>query len=71
MNGMFNFALLAGAGPWFGFPLKPEDASTTAASVDHLYYFLTALTLFFTILIFSTIFYFMVRYRRRSPGRAS
>ena len=55
------------ADPWLGFPLKPIDASTTASSVDHLYYFLTALTLFFTFSIFTTIFYFMVKYRRRSP----
>lgn len=35
--------------------------------MDHLYYFLTAVDLFFTALIFLTIFYFAVRYRRRSP----
>ncbi len=34
--------------------------------MDHLHYFLTTVTLFFTALIFLTIFYFMVRYRRRS-----
>ena len=49
------------------FPFQPEQASTIARSVDHLYYFLTAVTLFFTALIFSIIFYFMIRYRRRSP----
>ncbi|MFZ0637879.1 MAG: cytochrome c oxidase subunit II [Candidatus Acidiferrales bacterium] len=63
---MFNFlvASVAIAGP--GFPLKPVDASTTASSVDHLQYALTAITLFFTIVIFAVIFYFMVKYRRRS-----
>ncbi|HEV3254221.1 MAG TPA: cytochrome c oxidase subunit II [Candidatus Acidoferrales bacterium] len=50
----------------FGFPLHPAVASTIARGVDHLYFFLTALTLFFTILIFSFILYFMVKYRRRS-----
>jgi cytochrome c oxidase subunit II len=35
--------------------------------VDNVYYFLTGLTLFFTVLIFSIIFYFMIKYRRRSP----
>jgi cytochrome c oxidase subunit 2 len=35
--------------------------------VDHLHYTLTAITLFFTILIFALIFYFMIKYRRRSP----
>jgi cytochrome c oxidase subunit 2 len=67
MNGTFNFVMAGIADPWFGIPLKPVDASTTASSVDHLYYFLTVLTLFFTVSIFSTIFYFMVKYRRRMP----
>ena len=51
---------------WQGFPLRPDQASTIARGVDHLYYFLTAVDLFFTALIFLTIFYFAVRYRRRS-----
>src|SRR5579863_3944067 len=46
--------------------LRPVDASTSADSVDHLYFFLTGLTLFFTFIIFGTIFYFMIKYRRRS-----
>jgi cytochrome c oxidase subunit II len=46
--------------------LRPEDASTSAAQVDRLYFFLTGLTLFFTFFIFATIFYFMIKYRRRS-----
>jgi cytochrome c oxidase subunit II len=50
-----------------GIPIQPDQASTIARSVDYLYYFLTAITLFFTALIFSIIFYFMIRYRRRSP----
>src|ERR1700739_3567367 len=45
---------------------RPADASTSADRVDHLYFFLTGLTLFFTFLIFATIFYFMIKYRRRS-----
>ena len=49
------------------FPFQPEQASSIARSVDHLYFFLTAVTLFFTALIFSVIFYFMIKYRRRSP----
>lgn len=48
-------------------PFQPEQASTIARSVDHLYFFITAITLFFTALIFLTIFYFMIKYRRRSP----
>jgi cytochrome c oxidase subunit 2 len=50
-----------------GFPFQPEQASTIAKNVDYLYFFLTAVTLFFTAVIFLTIFYFMVKYRRRSP----
>ena len=50
-----------------GFPFQPEQASTIARSVDYLYYFITAVTLFFTVVIFSIIFYFMIKYRRRSP----
>ncbi len=46
--------------------LRPEDASTSAYQVDRLYFFLTGLTLFFTFVIFATIFYFMIKYRRRS-----
>jgi len=52
---------------WQGFPIQPEQASTIARGVDHLYYFLTAVDLFFTAVIFLTVFYFAVRYRRRSP----
>lgn len=47
-------------------PLQPPAASSIAESVDHLYMFLTGITAFFSILIFSIIFYFMVKYRRRS-----
>src|SRR5437868_14506503 len=46
--------------------LRPADASISADDVDHLYFVLTGLTLFFTFLIFLTIFYFMIKYRRRS-----
>lgn len=47
-------------------PLQPPAASTIAGGVDKLYYVLTGITAFFTVLIFSIIFYFMVKYRRRS-----
>ena len=48
-------------------PIQPPVASTVAQGVDNVYYFLTGLTLFFTVLIFSIIFVFMIKYRRRSP----
>jgi cytochrome c oxidase subunit II len=46
--------------------LRPEVASVQADRLDHLFFFLTGVTLFFTFLIFGTIFYFMIKYRRRS-----
>lgn len=39
-----------------------------AASVDHLLYFLLAVAVFFSVGIFVTIFYFAIRYRRRSES---
>ncbi|MBI3405332.1 MAG: cytochrome c oxidase subunit II [Acidobacteria bacterium] len=51
---------------WQGLPIHPAKASTFANDVDLLYYFLSALTLFLSIAIFTTIFYFAIRYRRRS-----
>ncbi|HUI55602.1 MAG TPA: cytochrome c oxidase subunit II [Bryobacteraceae bacterium] len=47
-------------------PLFPEQASTFAPDVDHLTFFLLAVAVFFTLLIFGAIFYFAIRYRRRS-----
>jgi cytochrome c oxidase subunit II len=61
-SGLHNLTALA----WL-FPLQPPSASTISESVDQLYFILTGITLFFTVLIFSIIFYFMVKYRRR-PG---
>lgn len=52
---------------WSGFPLFPEQASTHAASVDALYFFLIALTAFFSLLIGLMVIGFAIRYRRRSP----
>ena len=50
------------------FPLFPEQASTFAPDVDHLTYFLLAVAVFFSVGIFLTIFYFAIRYRRRSES---
>ena len=49
-----------------GFPLFPEQTSTIAEGVDQLYAFLVAVSGFFSVLIFALIFYFAIRYRRRS-----
>jgi cytochrome c oxidase subunit II len=48
------------------FDLFPDQASTLAPQTDHLLYFLLAVSAFFTVGIFLSIFYFAVRYRRRS-----
>jgi cytochrome c oxidase subunit 2 len=60
-TGLMNMAAAVAA-----IPIRPTAASSIAEGVDHLYFFLTAITLFFTVLIFSTIFFFMVKFRRRS-----
>jgi cytochrome c oxidase subunit 2 len=49
-----------------GLPLFPEQASTMAGRVDALYFFLVALTAFFSLLIGALVVTFTVRYRRRS-----
>jgi len=56
-----------------GLPLFPEQASTIAGAVDGLYFFLIAITLFFSGLIFLLLLFFAIRYRRRAgreTGRA-
>ena len=49
-----------------GIPIRPPAASSIADSVDRLHFTLTAITLFFTVMIFSIIFFFMIKYRRQS-----
>src|SRR5580658_1442610 len=48
------------------FSFIPEQASNFATEVDYLYLFMVAVTVFFTAGIFAAVFYFAVRYRRRS-----
>lgn len=48
-------------------PLFPEAASSTAGSVDGLYFFMILVSLFFTVIIFLGIIVFSIKYRRRSP----
>src|SRR4051812_8613559 len=48
--------------------LFPEQASTFAPEVDHLLLFLCAVTVFFSLLIFAAIFYFAIKYRRKSAN---
>jgi cytochrome c oxidase subunit II len=49
-------------------PLFPGTASELAREVDLLYFAWAAISVFFTLLIAGLILYFMVKYRRRSPG---
>jgi cytochrome c oxidase subunit 2 len=49
------------------FQFVPDQASTIAPQLDALFYFLTAVTAFFTVGIFVAILYLGLKYRRR-PG---
>lgn len=51
--------------------LSPPSASTISDGVDQLYYLLTGITIFFSVLIFSIVFYFVVKYRRRSEDEVA
>jgi len=46
------------------FSLLPEQASTVAGQVDALYFFLVALSAFFSVMIAVVLFAFAIRYRR-------
>ncbi|HEX6730110.1 MAG TPA: cytochrome c oxidase subunit II [Pyrinomonadaceae bacterium] len=48
-------------------PLIPESASTLSWKVDALYFYLSGVTLFFALLIYSVLIFFVIRYRRRTP----
>ena len=51
---------------WSGTPLFPQQASTMATRVDALYFFLLAVSIFFSLLIAGLIVFFAVKYRRRT-----
>jgi cytochrome c oxidase subunit 2 len=48
------------------FQLHPDSASTFSSQVDALYFFLVALTVFFTVLIAALVVAFAIKFRRRS-----
>ncbi len=50
-----------------GLSIFPVRASTTAGEVDALYGFLLAVSIAMTLLIFFFVFFFAIKYRRRSP----
>ena len=47
--------------------MVPESASTFSWKVDALYFYLSGVTLFFTLLISTVLIFFVIRYRRRTP----
>ncbi len=51
--------------PWI--PFIPPSASTLSGKVDALYFYLSGVTLFFTLLISGVLIFFVIKYRRRSP----
>lgn len=46
-------------------PFFPEQASTMASRVDNLYFYITAVTTFFAVLVTVLVILFAIRYRRR------
>jgi cytochrome c oxidase subunit 2 len=52
----------------FGVPLFPEQASTFAMDVDMLYFFIVAVSAFFSLVIAVLVIIFGIRYRRRHEG---
>ena len=49
-------------------PFVPESASTVSGKVDALYFYLSGVTAFFTLLISGTLIFFVIKYRRRMPN---
>ena len=49
------------------FPFIPESASTLSGDVDALYFYISGVTVFFTMLISLVVIFFVIRYRRRNP----
>ncbi|MDQ2975359.1 MAG: cytochrome c oxidase subunit II [Acidobacteriota bacterium] len=47
-------------------PFIPESASTVSGKVDALYFYLSGVTLFFTLLISGVLIFFVIKYRRRT-----
>jgi len=52
---------------WTGTPLFPDSASTMAGRVDALYFFLLAISIFFSLLIAGLIVFYAIRYHRHDP----
>jgi cytochrome c oxidase subunit II len=52
----------------WNFPLFPDAASSMAGQVDALYFFLIAVSLFFTVIIFAGCAYFAIAFQRRDEA---
>src|SRR5688572_2333253 len=48
-------------------PFVPPSASTLSGQVDALYFYLSGITVFFSLLIGGVLVFFVIKYRRRSP----
>ncbi|MBK9166096.1 MAG: cytochrome c oxidase subunit II [Bryobacterales bacterium] len=48
------------------FAFFPEQASSFASSVDNFYFFMVALSVFFSVAIFLTLVFFSIKFRRKS-----
>jgi cytochrome c oxidase subunit 2 len=48
------------------FPFIPESASTLSGEVDAVYFYISGVTVFFTLLISTVVIFFVIRYRRRN-----
>ena len=48
-------------------PFLPDSASTLSWKVDAIYFYLSGVTLFFTLMISAILVFFVIRYRRRTP----
>src|SRR5688500_293491 len=46
------------------FPLRPDNASSFSNEHDALFWLITALTVFFTVVVLALVIYFAVKYRR-------
>jgi len=53
---------------WTGTPLFPESASTMAGRVDALYFFLLAVSIFFSLLIAGLIVFYAIKFHRGDPN---
>jgi cytochrome c oxidase subunit 2 len=47
-------------------PFVPPSASTLSGKVDALYFYLSGVTIFFTLLISGVLIFFVIKYRRRN-----